>query len=92
MSAARNFKKVFSKRNLRRIYSEKIRESGAIGIDRIRPYRLDSRLSTEIEVITEKVSAGTYAFTPYKEKLISKGQGVPPRLISIPTARDRIVK
>lgn len=91
MSAARNFKKIFSKRSLRRIYSEKIRESGAIGIDRIRPYRLDSRLKTEIGVITEKVSAGTYAFTPYKEKLISKGQGVPPRLISIPTARDRIV-
>lgn len=91
MSAARKFKKVFLKRNLRRIYFEKIQETGAIGIDRVRPLQLESRLKAEIDVITEKISAGTYAFTPYKEKLISKGQGVPPRLISIPTARDRIV-
>lgn len=91
LSAARKFKKVFHKRNLRRIYFEKIRETGATGIDRVRPPRLESRLETEIEVITKKIAAGTYAFTPYKEKLISKGQGVPPRVISIPTARDRIV-
>lgn len=91
MSAARKFKKVFRYRNLRRLYFEKIRETGAIGIDRVRPLRLESRINAEIDVITAKVAAGTYAFTPYKEKLISKGQGVPPRLISIPTARDRIV-
>jgi hypothetical protein len=91
LSAAREFKKVFRYRNLRRLYFEKIRETSVIGIDRVRPLRLESRLKAEIDVITAKVTAGTYAFTPYKEKLISKGQGVPPRLISIPTARDRIV-
>ncbi|WP_215777834.1 reverse transcriptase domain-containing protein [Paludibacterium sp. B53371] len=91
MSAARKFKKVFRKRSLSKIYFEKIRETGAIGIDRIRPSQLVPRLKVEIDVIIRKIFTGTYTFTPYKEKLISKGQGVPPRLISIPTARDRIV-
>lgn len=35
--------------------------------------------------------SGTYKFTKYKEKLISKGRGKEPRVISIPTIRDKIV-
>lgn len=91
LSAARKFKKVFLYRNLYRLYFEKIRETGAIGIDRVRPIRLEPRLKAELDIVTAKITAGTYTFTPYKEKLISKGRLVPPRLISIPTARDRIV-
>ena len=91
LSAARKFKKVFLYRNLRRLYFEKIRETGAIGLDRVRPIRLEPRLKGELGIITAKITAGTYKLTPYKEKLISKGPLVPPRLISIPTARDRIV-
>lgn len=91
LSAAYEFKKVFSYRNLRRVYYERIKETGAIGIDRIRPVRLEARLKDELKLVVEKITAGTYKFTPYKEKLISKGQGVPPRIVSIPTARDRIV-
>ena len=34
--------------------------------------------------------AGTYNFTKYKEKLISKGAGKSPRQLSIPTIRDRL--
>lgn len=33
---------------------------------------------------------GTYVFTKYKQKLISKGIGKSPRVISIPTVRDKI--
>ncbi|OVE49861.1 reverse transcriptase [Chromobacterium violaceum] len=91
MSAAKKFKAIFSPRNLRRLYFDKVIQSGAIGIDRIRPHKLEPVLKAEIDVITSKVHAGTYKFTAFKEKLISKGQSVPPRLISIPTARDRIV-
>lgn len=91
MSAARHFKKAFLTRNLRRLYNERIKATGAIGIDRIRPARLEPALKVELDVIARKVASGTYTFTAYKEKLISKGQGVPPRVVSIPTARDRIV-
>lgn len=91
MSAARSFKKHFGKRNLRRIYSEKIKHSGAIGLDRTRPVALDRRLDDELDHIAQKVQQGEYRFTAYKEKLILKGAGSYPRQVSIPTARDRIV-
>ncbi|CAI1577472.1 reverse transcriptase domain-containing protein [Serratia quinivorans] len=90
MTASRIFKKSFSKRNLLKVYNEKIKESGAIGIDRVRPSKLESTIKNEIEFISEKVNSGSYKFTAYKEKLISKGANSNPRQISIPTARDRI--
>lgn len=91
MSAARSFKKCFAKKSLLRIYTERIKNSAAIGLDRTRPSSLDSRLNDELEHITQKVQQGKYRFTAYKEKLILKGAGSIPRQISIPTARDRIV-
>ncbi|MBH3319914.1 reverse transcriptase [Serratia ureilytica] len=90
MTASRIFKKSFSERNLLKVYNEKIKGSGAIGIDRVRPSKLDVTIKNEIEFISEKVNSGNYKFTAYKEKLISKGANSNPRQISIPTARDRI--
>ncbi|MGM8063002.1 reverse transcriptase domain-containing protein [Vogesella indigofera] len=91
MSAARSFKKYFSRASLRRIYTDKIKPSGAIGLDRTRPAQLDARLDEELDLIIRKVFLGSYRFTGYKEKLILKGASSQPRQISIPTARDRIV-
>ncbi|MBS9443418.1 reverse transcriptase domain-containing protein [Photorhabdus heterorhabditis] len=90
MSASRHFKRNFSAKNLRNIYFEKIKESDAIGIDRIRPNSLENILEEEISIILRKVLSGNYKFTAYKEKLISKGPQSFPRQISIPTIRDRI--
>ncbi|EEW0681575.1 reverse transcriptase, partial [Escherichia coli] len=56
MTASRIFKKSFSKKNLLKVYSEKIKESGAIGIDRIRPSKLDLTIKNEITFIFEKVN------------------------------------
>ncbi|HCF5131134.1 reverse transcriptase domain-containing protein [Pseudomonas aeruginosa] len=91
MSAARSFKKHFAKKNLLNIYTEKIKHSGAIGLDRTRPANLDKRLDDELNHILLKTHLGEYRFTAYKEKLILKGAASYPRQISIPTARDRIV-
>ena len=52
---------------------------------------MDKTLNAEIELILRKIENSSYTFTPYKEKLISKGHTSLPRQISIPTARDRIV-
>ncbi|HBX3807935.1 TPA: reverse transcriptase, partial [Klebsiella pneumoniae] len=90
MTASRIFKKSFSEKNLLKIYKERIKESGAIGIDRVRPSKLDTTIKDEVKFISEKVMSGNYKFTAYKEKLISKGANSNPRQISIPTARDRI--
>ncbi|WP_397458796.1 reverse transcriptase domain-containing protein [Pseudomonas asplenii] len=91
MSAARSFKKRFSRKHLLEIYTDKIKQSGAIGLDRMRPANLNKHLSAELDHIHEKVHRGEYRFTAYKEKLILKGALSHPRQISIPTARDRIV-
>jgi len=91
MSAARSFTKYFARKQLLGIYTDKIKKSGAIGLDRTRASKLDSRLTDELELIVQKVRQGKYTFTAYKEKLILKGANSFPRQISIPTARDRIV-
>lgn len=63
MSAARSFKKHFARKSLLRIYTDKIKHSGAIGLDRTRPASLDSRLNDELDHIIQKVQQGKYRFT-----------------------------
>lgn len=91
MSASKQFEKRFRAKNLRQVYVERIRENQAIGIDRMRPASLHKTLNQELSVITRKITDGTYKFSAYKQKLISKGSDQLPRVLSIPTARDRIV-
>lgn len=90
-NAARVFKRCFCVKYLNKIYYERIKESGAIGIDRVRPNGFEKDSKNEIALIARKVQNGSYKFTAYKEKLISKGAYSLPRQISIPTVRDRIV-
>ncbi|WP_339540130.1 RNA-directed DNA polymerase [Pseudomonas sp. RA_5y_Pfl1_P24] len=91
MNAALSFKRRFSRKSLQEIYTDKIKLSGAIGLDRVRPANLDKNLSAELDHIIQKIGQCAYRFTAYKEKLILKGASSLPRQISIPTARDRIV-
>nr|WP_281249379.1 RNA-directed DNA polymerase [Lentzea xinjiangensis] len=42
-------------------------------------------------VAARKLRSGSYVFTQYREKLVLRGQNKYPRVISVPTARDRIV-
>ncbi|EKO3993993.1 hypothetical protein DX541_22260 [Vibrio fluvialis] len=90
MQAHKLFKKRFSKSSLRDIYFKYVHYTSSTGIDGIianDKYDYES----EIELINKKVTSGKYKFSKYKEKLISKGAGKEPRVISIPTVRDRIV-
>ena len=63
MSAALSFNKYFARKQLLSIYTDKIKKSGAIGLDRTRPSKLDSRLTDELELIVQKVKQGKYRFT-----------------------------
>ena len=60
-------------------------------MDRITQNVFEENLDNNLEVIFRKVKAGTYRFTRYREMLISKGKGKEPRVISIPTIRDKLV-
>ena len=84
------FDRYFSELILGNIYDEKIILSSAVGVDNIRRSAFFKISNEQIRVISRKTKQGTFKFTKYKLKLISKGRGKVPREISIPTIRDRI--
>lgn len=90
MSAAQHFKKAFSCASLNQLYTDKIQFRASSGMDNVSPKLFEETLTESIQTISRKVLAGTYTFTRYREILISKGRGKEPRVISIPTIRDKL--
>lgn len=88
---AQLFRASLSKANLAEIFALHIDENASVGRDGTRVEAFKNRLDAEIEVSIRKILTSTYEFTPYKEKLISKGADSRPRQISIPTVRDKMV-
>lgn len=89
-SSASKFKAHFSNSAVAATYATKVVGARAIGLDRVDGRNFELKLAEEISLISRKALAGTYSFTKYKEKLISKGAGKAPRQLSIPTIRDRL--
>jgi RNA-directed DNA polymerase len=89
MSAASHFTFEFSTDSLKQLYDDYISVTSAVGIDRLNRNAFEKNLDNEIHLISRKILEGSYRFSQYKEKLISKGAGKYPRVISIPTFRDR---
>lgn len=87
----RLFFEYFSKRNIQKIYKNEISHKTARGIDRIGIESFEKNKEAVFDVIERKCLNFSYKFSPYVEILKSKGKGKPPRVISIPTIRDRIV-
>lgn len=92
MSASSKFRKYFSKQNLTQIYYSSVSYRSAVGIDRINTKSFELNLSENINVIYRKVRNGTYRFSRYREKLLLRGQQKYPRVISIPTLRDKVTQ
>jgi RNA-directed DNA polymerase len=84
------FEEAFSRPVLEALFEERIKKSKSVGRDGVRPSSFEAKLLQEVELIARKAIAGSYRFTRYKEKLISKGADKPPRILSIPTVRDRL--
>ncbi len=81
----------FNVNYLTELYNERLSNSNAKGIDKLNSISFDKRLKNETEIICRKTLTGDYVFSPYIENLKLKGRNKPPRIISIPTLRDRIV-
>ncbi len=90
MSLKKDFESIFSEVNLTKGFDEYISLSGGSGVDNLSIKAFQSQKEDQIEIVSRKALNGTYEFSKYKQKLISKGAGKAPREISIPTARDRI--
>ena len=90
MSASKYFKRLYTKDNLKNYYYNSIRYNSATGIDKINTRIFEKSLDENIEIIIRKVFSGVYNFSQYRQKLISRGEDRFPRVISIPTIRDKI--
>jgi RNA-directed DNA polymerase len=84
------FEQAFRRPTLETLFTERIKKTRAIGRDGMRMVAFEKMLAQEIDLISTKVSSQTYKFTRYKDKLVSKGAGKHPRVLSIPTVRDRL--
>lgn len=85
------FNELFKPSALLDVFQEKFAESATKGVDRINGFQFASRAAAELATASNKCLKGTYRFTPYLENLKTKGRGREPRLIAIPSIRDRIV-
>jgi len=83
-------KKWFNKPTLDVLADEIIKEDTASGIDRVSYSAFIRNKDVYINQILESVNNKSYKFHRYKEKLVSKGRKKYPRVISIPTIRDRL--
>lgn len=90
MRAFELFYEFYKIENIREVYAERIKNNSSPGLDRINRRLFESELDKNLNIISRKVINGTYKFTRYKQKLLSKGEGKNPRVISIPTIRDKI--
>lgn len=89
--ASKVFRKNFSQMSLRRGFFKKVRKKDTKGVDRVSPSIFQKELNNNIKTISKKCLKGTYKFSPYLEFLKLKGKGKAPRVICIPTVRDRVV-
>ncbi|RXM45366.1 reverse transcriptase domain-containing protein, partial [Flavobacterium sp. YO12] len=76
---------------LKNLFFSKIRKSKSKGIDKTSVQHFESNLEENLNQIIEKVLSGNYKFSPYLEILKLKGRNKVPRMISIPTVRDKMV-
>ncbi|MBD1838310.1 reverse transcriptase domain-containing protein [Coleofasciculus sp. FACHB-501] len=84
-------KSYFKIKSLKEIYNNKFSLSTTKGIDRLSGIQFIKQAKLQIKVINNKCLKGTYKFSPYLELLQSKGRGKAPRILAIPTIRDRVV-
>ncbi len=92
MSASSKFKQVFTKKYLQHLYNNNVRVRSTTGVDRVSKEQFDAKLKEQINLIYRKVHQGNYRFSQYKEKLILRGAIKCPRVISIPTIRDKLTQ
>lgn len=85
------FDSLFDEENIIKVYEGEIADRGGAGMDRLSPERFERQKERHLNIIERKCKDGSYKFTPYKQVLKSKGRKENPRVISIPTVRDRIV-
>ncbi|MEJ4087226.1 reverse transcriptase domain-containing protein [Galbibacter orientalis] len=84
-------KEIFKKENLEEIFKENFDDTNTKGIDKLNAIGFQNRKKELLKATERKIFDETYTFSPYVEVLKLKGRNKHPRIISIPTVRDRII-
>lgn len=85
------FEALFSDQLLYELFHFSFARTTGKGIDRMNGFQYAMRAADELATASAKCVAGTYRFAPYLEVLKAKGRNKAPRVIGIPTIRDRVV-
>lgn len=85
------FDDLFSAKTLGEIFKEKFATTSGKGIDRLNGFQFAVYAEVELPTVSAKCLSGKYRFSPFLEVLKTKGRDKKPRLIGIPTVRDRVV-
>lgn len=85
------FRHLFSAEVLIKAFTERFSKSTGKGIDRRNGFQFAPHAIADLTSASEKCLMGTYRFSPYLENLKIKGRNKIPRLIGIPSIRDRVV-
>lgn len=88
---ARLFNALFSTTTLEEVFKEEFGSTSAKGVDRLNGFRFAMDAKSLLAIASAKCLAGRYRFSPFLEVLKTKGRDKYPRLIGIPTVRDRVV-
>ena len=89
--SVRTFEEIFSPQCLAAVFEKRVRNGRGGGRDHLIPDKFPLLYPKGFDILSVKCCSGTYTFSPYNESLIIKGKNKAPRVISIPTIRDRIV-
>ena len=85
------FTKYLKRKTLKATFETKLQNSYTLGTDGISTSKFAEIIDEEIDIIKRKVKNHTYNISPYKEQLILKNRNSNPRMISIPTNRDKLL-
>ena len=86
-----NIDKFLELEYLKELFNNKIKRSKSKGIDKVSVDKFEEDLDKHLNFIIDKFRSGGYNFSPYLELLKLKGRNKAPRVISIPTIRDKVV-
>lgn len=80
-----------TKVSLRRFFDESISTGRATGRDGLSPAAFGGDVRHNIIRLNQRIRSNSHHFSAYKQVLKSKGAKSAPRVVSIPTVRDRIL-
>jgi len=87
----KKYSNYFSHESLEESFNIKVRKVKSKGIDKKSAESFKKNRKEELLNVEKKIEAGSFKFSPYLELLKIKKRNSLPRLLSIPTIRDRIV-